>query len=134
MRPEISLFEGAGKFSRKWLFLFRHSAPFDCSQQAKWAKFPVFSQLAGNLVHVIDTPFRKRILRQSDTRSLLPTDQKLAGLDSALPGVRMNSDGGAETAGQSCRQCPTRDAPPARSPTRSTMSSWPASTGFPMIP
>src|SRR5215467_16012356 len=41
-----------GKFSRKWLFLFRHSAPFDCSQQAKWAKFPVFSQLAGNLVHV----------------------------------------------------------------------------------
>src|SRR5262250_778129 len=28
------------------------------------------------------------------TRSLLPTDQKLAGLDSALPGVRMNPDGG----------------------------------------
>src|SRR5215469_16801985 len=47
-----SLFEGAGKFSRKWLFLFRHSAPFDCSQQAKLAKFPVFSPLAGNLVHV----------------------------------------------------------------------------------
>ena len=30
----------------------------------------------------------------NDTRSLLPTDQKLAGLDSALPGVRMNPDGG----------------------------------------
>lgn len=28
------------------------------------------------------------------TRSLLPTDQKLAGLDSTLPGVKMNPDGG----------------------------------------
>ena len=30
----------------------------------------------------------------NDTRSLLPTDQELAGLDSTLPGVRMNPDGG----------------------------------------
>jgi len=30
----------------------------------------------------------------NQTRSLLPTDQKLAGLDSTLPGVRMNPDGG----------------------------------------
>jgi hypothetical protein len=28
------------------------------------------------------------------TRSLLPTDQKLAGIDSTLPGVKMNPDGG----------------------------------------
>jgi hypothetical protein len=30
----------------------------------------------------------------NDTRSLLPMDQKLAGLDSTLPGVRTNLDGG----------------------------------------
>ncbi|MGW8185692.1 MAG: DUF1254 domain-containing protein [Desulfobacterales bacterium] len=31
----------------------------------------------------------------NQTRSLLPTDQKLAGLDSTLPGTKMNQDGGA---------------------------------------
>jgi len=31
----------------------------------------------------------------NQTRSLLPTDQKLAGVDSTLPGVRKNPDGGA---------------------------------------
>jgi hypothetical protein len=31
----------------------------------------------------------------NQTRSLLPTDQKLAGLDSTLPGLRRNPDGGA---------------------------------------
>jgi hypothetical protein len=31
----------------------------------------------------------------NDTRSLLPTDQRLAGLDSTVPGIRMNQDGGA---------------------------------------
>ena len=31
----------------------------------------------------------------NQTRSLLPTDQKLAGIDSTLPGIRMNQDGGA---------------------------------------
>jgi hypothetical protein len=30
----------------------------------------------------------------NQTRSLLPTDQKLAGVDSTLPGIRMNPDGG----------------------------------------
>jgi hypothetical protein len=30
----------------------------------------------------------------NQTRSLLPTDQKLAGLDSTLPGIQMNDDGG----------------------------------------
>jgi len=30
----------------------------------------------------------------NQTRSLLPTDQKLAGVDSTVPGIRMNSDGG----------------------------------------
>jgi hypothetical protein len=30
----------------------------------------------------------------NQTRSLLPTDQKLAGLDSTVPGIRMNPDGG----------------------------------------
>jgi hypothetical protein len=30
----------------------------------------------------------------NETRSLLPTDQKLAGVDSTLPGIRMNQDGG----------------------------------------
>jgi hypothetical protein len=30
----------------------------------------------------------------NQTRSILPTDQKLAGLDSTLPGIRMNPDGG----------------------------------------
>jgi hypothetical protein len=30
----------------------------------------------------------------NQTRSLLPTDQKLAGVDSTVPGVRMNEDGG----------------------------------------
>jgi len=30
----------------------------------------------------------------NETRSLLPTDQKLAGLDSTLPGIQMNPDGG----------------------------------------
>jgi len=30
----------------------------------------------------------------NQTRSLLPSDQKLAGLDSTLPGVRLNADGG----------------------------------------
>lgn len=30
----------------------------------------------------------------NQTRSLLPTDQKLAGIDSTVPGVRMNPDGG----------------------------------------
>jgi hypothetical protein len=30
----------------------------------------------------------------NQTRSLLPTDQKLAGLDSTFPGIRMNQDGG----------------------------------------
>jgi hypothetical protein len=30
----------------------------------------------------------------NQTRSLLPTDQKLAGLDSTIPGIRMNQDGG----------------------------------------
>jgi len=30
----------------------------------------------------------------NQTRSLLPTDQKLAGIDSTLPGVQMNADGG----------------------------------------
>ena len=30
----------------------------------------------------------------NQTRSMLPTDQKLAGLDSTLPGIRMNPDGG----------------------------------------
>jgi hypothetical protein len=30
----------------------------------------------------------------NQARSLLPTDQKLAGLDSTLPGIRMNQDGG----------------------------------------
>ncbi|MEJ2284170.1 MAG: DUF1254 domain-containing protein [Desulfobacterales bacterium] len=30
----------------------------------------------------------------NQTRSLLPTDQKLAGLDSTLPGIRMKPDGG----------------------------------------
>ena len=30
----------------------------------------------------------------NQTRSLLPTDQKLAGIDSTLPGIRMNQDGG----------------------------------------
>ena len=30
----------------------------------------------------------------NQTRSLLPTDQKLAGLDSTLPGIEMNKDGG----------------------------------------
>jgi hypothetical protein len=31
----------------------------------------------------------------NQTRSLLPTDQKLAGLDSTLPGLKANPDGGA---------------------------------------
>jgi len=31
----------------------------------------------------------------NQTRSLLPTDQKLAGVDSTLPGLRKNADGGA---------------------------------------
>jgi len=30
----------------------------------------------------------------NQTRSLLPTDQKLAGVDSTLPGIQMNPDGG----------------------------------------
>jgi hypothetical protein len=30
----------------------------------------------------------------NQTRSLLPTDQKLAGIDSTLPGIQMNADGG----------------------------------------
>ena len=30
----------------------------------------------------------------NQTRSLLPTERKLAGLDSALPGIQMNADGG----------------------------------------
>ena len=30
----------------------------------------------------------------NQTRSLLPTDQRLAGLDSTLPGIKMNPDGG----------------------------------------
>jgi hypothetical protein len=30
----------------------------------------------------------------NQTRSLLPTDQKLAGVDSTLPGIQMNQDGG----------------------------------------
>ena len=30
----------------------------------------------------------------NETRSLLPTNQKLAGLDSTLPGIKMNQDGG----------------------------------------
>ena len=30
----------------------------------------------------------------NQTRSLLPTDQKLAGVDSTLPGVEKNADGG----------------------------------------
>jgi hypothetical protein len=30
----------------------------------------------------------------NQTRSLLPTDQKLAGVDSTVPGIRMNPDGG----------------------------------------
>jgi hypothetical protein len=30
----------------------------------------------------------------NQTRSLLPTDQKLAGLDSTLPGIQMDPDGG----------------------------------------
>lgn len=30
----------------------------------------------------------------NQTRSLLATDQKLAGLDSTLPGIRMNPDSG----------------------------------------
>ena len=30
----------------------------------------------------------------NQTRSLLPTDQKLAGVDSTLPGIQMNKDGG----------------------------------------
>jgi hypothetical protein len=30
----------------------------------------------------------------NQTRSLLPTDQKLAGIDSTLPGVKLNKDGG----------------------------------------
>lgn len=30
----------------------------------------------------------------NQTRSLLATEQKLAGLDSTLPGIRMNADGG----------------------------------------
>jgi len=30
----------------------------------------------------------------NQTRSLLPTDQKLAGIDSTLPGIQMNEDGG----------------------------------------
>jgi hypothetical protein len=30
----------------------------------------------------------------NETRSLLPTDQKLAGIGSTLPGIRMNPDGG----------------------------------------
>ena len=30
----------------------------------------------------------------NQTRSLLPTDQKLAGVDSTLPGILMNQDGG----------------------------------------
>ena len=30
----------------------------------------------------------------NQTRSLLPTDQRLAGLDSTLPGIKMNRDGG----------------------------------------
>jgi hypothetical protein len=31
----------------------------------------------------------------NQTRSLLPTDQKLAGVDSTLPGIQVNQDGGA---------------------------------------
>jgi hypothetical protein len=31
----------------------------------------------------------------NQTRSLLPTDQKLAGIDSTLPGIQMDQDGGA---------------------------------------
>jgi hypothetical protein len=31
----------------------------------------------------------------NQTRSLLPTDQKLAGVDSTLPGIQMNKEGGA---------------------------------------
>ncbi|MBI1284179.1 MAG: DUF1214 domain-containing protein [Thiobacillus sp.] len=30
----------------------------------------------------------------NQTRSMLPTDQKLAGIDSTLPGIKMNADGG----------------------------------------
>jgi hypothetical protein len=32
--------------------------------------------------------------RRARDGSLLPTDQKLAGLDGTLPGIRMNPDGG----------------------------------------
>lgn len=31
----------------------------------------------------------------NQTRSLLPTDQKLAGVDSHVPGLKLNPDGGA---------------------------------------
>ncbi len=33
-------------------------------------------------------------VHENQTRSLLPIDQKLAGLDSTLPSIRMNPDGG----------------------------------------
>lgn len=47
-------------------------------------------------VAVADAIARSNLFASRDplNRSLLPTDQKLAGLDSTLPGIRMNQDGG----------------------------------------
>ena len=39
--------------------------------------------------------FRSFAVYDNQTRSLLPTDQKLAGLDCTLPGIRTDADGGA---------------------------------------
>jgi hypothetical protein len=59
------------------------------------------SYLDGSQIYKVTLPgpipaknFWSFTVYDNQTRSLLPTDQRLAGLDSTLPGIQMNQDGG----------------------------------------
>jgi hypothetical protein len=78
------------------------SRPGTGSAYAFTARDASGTYLDGGLTYKVTLPgpipaknFWSFTVYDNQTRSLLPTDQKLAGIDSTVPGIRRNADGGA---------------------------------------